>query len=253
MAEHPAPYRGRASSLTNVTNVISVPPESNTDDSLHYKMPAAMAASADNVPRISADPPITSRSDTGVRQRANTHMHLRPRKRSYDIPKVDSKLNLVFPFPMYESFIRDSIASAREDDKSLRSNSELDEGSLDLYSDEDEEGDQERVVDERFGEGIGSLGCIFSLWNTMVGSTIIVLPYGFHEAGPILGAFIAALAAGCSLFTAVSCSPTLITPGRCWHAIYWLTVWLRAANDRPHGSGPNGLWRRLWRGARTVG
>ena len=153
-------------------------------------------------------PPLSVRSDgkaIEIRPRSNTaagvlkHMG---RKRSQDV-KRSRKASLVYPSFLYESFVsgaRESFVSANSlGEKAVWSDgqSELDEGSL-QYIDETEE------VDET-DEGIGSLGCIFSLWNTMVGSTIIVLPYGFHEAGPIVGSLIAALAAGCSLFTAVGC------------------------------------------------
>lgn len=53
-------------------------------------------------------------------------------------------------------------------------------------------------------EGLGSLGAIFSLWNTMVGSTVLFLPYGFQQAGPFVGMLVASLSAGCSLFTAIT-------------------------------------------------
>ena len=36
-------------------------------------------------------------------------------------------------------------------------------------------------------DGVSSVGFIFSLWNTMVGSTILVLPYGFADCGPLGG------------------------------------------------------------------
>lgn len=57
-------------------------------------------------------------------------------------------------------------------------------------------------------QGVGSVGFVFSLWNTMVGSTILVLPYGFAECGPVGGAVVAATTAGLSLFTALGVAET---------------------------------------------
>ena len=53
------------------------------------------------------------------------------------------------------------------------------------------------------GEGgkTGSAGLIFTIWNTMMGSTLLVMPYTFNESGWALGLFLSAFCAMVAQFT----------------------------------------------------
>ena len=53
------------------------------------------------------------------------------------------------------------------------------------------------------GSRAGSLGIIFTIWNTMMGSTLLVMPYVFQESGWLLGA---AICAFCAMVSQYTCS-----------------------------------------------
>ena len=52
----------------------------------------------------------------------------------------------------------------------------------------------------------GSLSIIFTVWNTMMGSTLLVMPYGFATSGWLLGA---GLCAFCAVVSKYTCSLVL--------------------------------------------
>jgi len=52
----------------------------------------------------------------------------------------------------------------------------------------------------------GSAGLIFSLWNTMMGSTLLVMPYAFYEAGWLLGTILCII---CAVASYITCSYVL--------------------------------------------
>ena len=50
-------------------------------------------------------------------------------------------------------------------------------------------------------KGSGSAALVFVLWNTMMGSTLLVMPSCFRESGWLLGLVLAVLCAGVSQYT----------------------------------------------------
>jgi sodium-coupled neutral amino acid transporter 9 len=60
-----------------------------------------------------------------------------------------------------------------------------------------------------------SLVTIFSIWNTMMGTSLLSLPWGIEQAGPIPATFILILMASLTFYTAylVLKSPKLLPPG----------------------------------------
>ena len=59
------------------------------------------------------------------------------------------------------------------------------------------------LADPSAGQKAGSVGIIFTLWNTMMGSTLLVMPYTFQQAGWLLAL---ALSLFCAIFSHFTCA-----------------------------------------------
>ena len=118
-----------------------------------------------------------------------------------------------------------------------------------------------RGLDKDSGRA-GSAGLVFSLWNTMMGSTLLVMPYAFYEAGWLLGLILCIICAfaSCALNHArpdrllpLPCDDRTarMTPARRHCCTQVAHLLLRAATRRGHHAKPRRRVCRLCRGAQA--